>query len=303
MVEAQQLMMEPTDKVTAPRSSPASGIKTILLQVVDNEQLPHALETGLALARACSAHLSCLHVAPIEAYVAFDGFGGVYVMNDIISKLEEQDVELRARIEKKLAGEDVSWDYEQVTGNVEASIIGRAALADLLIVSRRPPKADFVGATIGFLGELLHRSSTPLYVPGSVNRELDPTGPALIAWNGSFEAANAVRASLGLLKLSRNVQVLEVCEETTSSKAFPGTKLLEYLSRQGVHAELCEEPSLTGDVGHDAVAGMIRAEAAGRGAQCIVMGGYSHARISEYVFGGVTRSLLKDCPVGLVITH
>ena len=83
MVEAQQFMMEPTDKVTAPRSSPASGIKTILLQVVDNEQLPHALETGLALARACSAHLSCLHVAPIEAYVAFDGFGMRVLYQDL----------------------------------------------------------------------------------------------------------------------------------------------------------------------------------------------------------------------------
>ena len=302
MTQVQQLVMEP-EKVTAPQSSAAGGVKTILLHVLDDEHRAHAIETGLALARACSAHLSCLHVTPIEAYVAFDTFGGVFVMNDIIRKLDERDVELRAEIEKELGREDVSWDYEQATGNVASAIISRAALADLLVVSRQPPERDFVGPTIGFLGDLLQRSRTPLFVPGSVRGMFDPAGPALIAWNGSFEAANAVRASLGLLKLSRDVRVLEVSEDKPRSRAFPGTKLLEYLSRQGVHAELCPEPSPTGDVGHEVIAGMIVAQAQGLGAQYIVMGGYSHARVAEYVFGGVTRTLLKDCPVALVMAH
>ena len=298
MAEVQHLVME-----AAARPTETGGIKTILLHVLDDEHRAHAIETGLALARACSAHLSCLHVTPIEAYVAFDTFGGVFVMNDIMRRLDERDVELRAEIEQELGGEDVSWDYEQATGNVASAVIGRAALADLLITPRQPPERDFVGPTIGFLGDLLQRSQTPLYIPGSAKTAFDPAGPALIAWNGSFEAANAVRAALGLLKLSRDVRVLEVSEEKPGSKAFPGTKLLEYLSRQGVHAELCAERSPTGDVGHEVIAGMIVAQAEGFGAQYIVMGGYSHARIGEYVFGGVTRTLLKDCPVALVIAH
>jgi nucleotide-binding universal stress UspA family protein len=302
MTEVQQVVMERQERVTADQSSGA-GIKTILLHLLDDEHRAHAIETGLALARACSAHLSCLHVTPIEAYVAFDSFGGVFVMNDIIRKLDERDVELRAEIENELGGEDVSWDCEQTTGNVASAVIRRAALADLLITLRQPPTRDFVGPTIGFLGDLLQRSRTPLFIPGSTKQTFDPTGPTLIAWNGSFEAANAVRASLGLLKLSRDVRVLHVSEEKPGSDAFPGTKLLEYLSRQGIHAELCPEPSPTGDVGHDVIAGMIVAQAQGLGAQYIVMGGYSHARISEYVFGGVTRALLKDCPIALVIAH
>lgn len=298
MAEVQHLVMEAAARPTA-----TGGIKTILLHVLDDEHRAHAIETGLALARACSAHLSCLHVTPIQAYVAFDTFGGVFVMNDIIRKLDERDVELRAEIERELGGEDVSWDYEQTTGNVASAVIGRAALADLLITSRQPSERDFVGPTIGFLGDLLQRSRTPLLIPGSAKTGFDPAGRALIAWNGSFEAANAVRASLGLLRLSRDVRVLEVSEEKLGSKAFPGTKLLEYLSRQGVHAELCLEPSPTGEIGHEVIAGMIVAQAEGLGAQYVVMGGYSRARIGEYVFGGVTRTLLKDCPVALVMAH
>ena len=88
--------------------------------------------------------------------------------------------------------------------------------------------------------------------------------------------------------------------EKQPANAFPATKLLEYLSRQGIHAELSMEPSPTGDVGHEVVAGMIIAQAQGSRAAYIVMGGYSHTRIGEYVFGGLTRTLLRDCPIALV---
>lgn len=302
MASDQQLVMD-RQKQATPRSPSSSTVKTILLHLLDDELHDQRIDTALALARAHSAHLSCLHVTPIEAYVAFDSFGGVFVMNDIIKALDERDVELQARVEKRLGKEDVSWDYEQVTGNVASKIVSRAALADLLITARNPVTKDFLGPSVGFLGDLLERSRTPLLIPGSGTGAVDPSGPALIAWNGSFEAANAVRASLGLLKLSSNVQVLQVREHREAPKSFPGTQLLEYLSRQGVHGELLDQPSPTGDVGHDVVAGMILTAARAAGAAYIVMGGYSHARIGEYVFGGVTRTLLNDCPVSLVVAH
>ena len=191
-----------------------------------------------------------------------------------------------------------------MTGNVESMIISRAALADVLVTTRDPRSKDFVGPTVGFLGDLLDRSRTPLFVPSSDGGQLDPTGMAVIAWDGSVEASNAVRSSLGLLKLASDVRVLQIPEERSDdAERFPATKVLEYLSRQGIHAELTVEPAPSGKAGHDVVAGMIVAAARAGGAAYIVMGGYSHTRIGEYVFGGVTRSLLKECPVALVIAH
>lgn len=299
----QQLVMDRPEQRVISRPSDASSVKTILLHVLDDEFHDQRIETALALARASSGHVSCLHVTPIEAYVAFDTFGGVFVMNDVIRKLDERDAELKRKVEQRFEREDVSWDYEQVTGNVASAMISRAALADMLITTRDPVNRDFVGPTVSFLGDLLQRSRTPLLIPGSNNASFDPTGPALIAWNGSVEAANAVRASVGLLRLASEVRILEVPEEKQEAKAFPATKLLEYLSRQGVHAELIVEPSPTGDVGHEVIAGMIVAQAQGSRAAYVVMGGYSHTRIGEYVFGGVTRTLLRDCPVALVMAR
>lgn len=300
----QQLVMERQAERQATIAPETAGIKTILLHIIDDEFHDERIDAALSLARACSAHLSCLHVTPIEAYVAFDNFGGIFVMNDVIRKLDERDSELKKKVEERLAKEDVSWDYEQVTGNVAGMLLRRAALADLVVTAREPPHHDFVAPTIGFLGDLLHRSRTPLFIPAPPGGKFDPTGVAVIAWDGSIEAANAVRASLGLLKLASEVRLLEIPEQREDdAKRFPATKLLEYLSRQGVHAELTVEQPPVGDAGPDVVAGMLVAGARGGGAAYIVMGGYSHTRIGEYVFGGVTRTLLKECPVALVIAH
>lgn len=299
----QHLVMEHESKPAEPRTPPASGIKTILLHILDDEFHDQRIDTALTLARAASAHVSCLHVTPIEAYVAYENFGGVFVMEDVMRKLDERNADLEFRVKKRFKREDVSWDYEHVTGNVASALLSRAALSDILITSRQPVRRDFVGPTVGFLGDLLHSSRTPLLIPGSDGNSFDPTGLALIAWNGSIEGADAVRASVGLLKLASNVRVFQVPETKQGLKDFPATKLLEYLSRHGIHAELMVEPSPTGDVGHDVIAGMIIAEARGAGAAYVVMGGYSHTRIGEYVFGGVTRTLLKDCPVPLVIAR
>lgn len=295
----QQLLME-RPATTRPK---APGIHTILLHILDDEFHDQRIEIGLALSRACSAHLSCIHVTPMEAYVASDAFGGIFVMNDVMRALDERDYELRDKVEQRLAREDVSWDYEQVTGNVTSAIIGRAALADLLVTARRPHQADFVAPTVGFIGDLLQHARTPLFIPAFNGPDFDAGGPAVIAWDGSVEAANAVRSSLGLLELASEVRVLEIPERNRNPKAFPGTKVLEYLSRQGVHAELTVEQPPSGDAGPDVVAGMLVAQARGAGAAYIVMGGYSHTRIGEFLFGGVTRMLLTECPVPLVIAH
>ena len=145
------------------RDEVESGIKTILLHIQNDASLDAQIDTALSLGRACGAHLTCLHVTPIEAYVAFDSFGGVFVMNDVIKALDDEEVQLRLKVEEKLRSEDVLWDYLQVTGNVPTQIIRHAALTDLTIISREPHRADIVGSTIGLLGDLLHRSRTPLF--------------------------------------------------------------------------------------------------------------------------------------------
>jgi nucleotide-binding universal stress UspA family protein len=270
-------------------------MRSILLNVDSGPTLELRLQLALSLARATGGHLSCLHVTPIGAYTAFDGFGGVFVMDQVIDALTQQEASLRSNIEERLAREDVSWDYAAVTGSVVHTLLGHASLADVLITGRhtypgyRPPSPAEIG-------DLLLLARSPMIVVADEPAPFDPTGKAVIAWNGRAEAAHAVRGAIGLLKLASSVDVIRVGADDRS--LFPSTRVLEYLSRHDIHANLVIE-----DVEPDFVAAALVAKAQEAKAAYLVMGGYGHTRIGEYIFGGVTRSLLTACPVHLVLSH
>jgi nucleotide-binding universal stress UspA family protein len=301
MADLDQEQLYRGEEATRATTDVDAGIKTILLHVQNDTALDRTLEAALSLARACEAHLTCLHVTPIQAYVAFDSFGGVFVMSDVFKAIEEEERLLKERLQVELSKEDVSWDYIQTTGDVPHQLIGRAALADLVVTSRQPKRTDFQGPAIGMLGDLLHRSRTPLFIVADDGKVPDPTGRVLIAWNGSFEAANAVRSAVGLLKLASGVRILRIDEK--KEEAFPSTLLLEYLSRHGIHAELQVETAHPDMRDSDFVSSCLKAEAEQMNAAYIVMGGYSHNRVSEYMFGGLTRSMLAASSTPLFIAH
>lgn len=296
-----QLELERTQTAMANVRAPDASPKTILVHVQNDETIDTRLEAALALARSYSAHLEFLHVTPIQAYVAFDGFGGVFVMNKVIDALEEQENALRERIETDLSNEDVSWDYVQVTGDVANQLVSHAALADLLVAGREPHRSDYIGSPIGLLGDLISRSRTPVFIPNDSRDPFDPTGPALIAWDGSYEAADTVRSSIGMLKRSSSVHVVQVAQE--KEETFPSTRLLEYLSRHGIHAELTVESCELTPTVQEFVPDILVARAMSVNAAYIVMGGYNHSRVGEYLFGGVTRTMLSASPIPIVIAR
>lgn len=282
------------------REAQTCAIRSILVHIQNDRGLDQRLETALSLARACKAHLQCVHVTPVEAYVAFDGFGGVFVMNDVIKALDDEEERLRQRVEAELAGEDVPWSYEQVTGNIASQVVRFGALNDLIVTGRELHESSVVRSGTGLLGDILHRSRTGLFIPATGGGAIDPFGDAVIAWDGSYEAANAVRAALGLLRVAANVTVIQV-SEVGKDDSFPSTRLLEYLSRHGIKAELTVERSR--NPSGEAVASVIIAHARAAGAAYVVMGGYNHSRVGEYLFGGVTRTLLGDCDLPLVVSR
>lgn len=275
--------------------------KTILVHVQNDETLNSRLESALSLARCYDAHLECLHITPGQAYVAYDSFGGVFVMAEVIKALEEQGTMLRAKVEAKLDKDDVSWDYTQVTGEIATALISRASLADLIVTGREPQQIEFAGSAIGLLGDLIFRSRTPIFVAVEGKSPCDPSGPAVVAWDGSYEAADVVRSSIGMLKRASDVHVVQVTEE--KDELFPSTRLLEYLSRHGIHAELTVEAVEELQVEQEFVPDILVARALSLNAAYIVLGGYNHSRIGEYIFGGVTRTMLTASPIPIVIAR
>jgi nucleotide-binding universal stress UspA family protein len=228
--------------------------------------------------------------------VAFDSFGGVFVMQDVIEALDDQAATLQSRVRERLGKEDVSWEYIKSNGSIPQAIIAYAALADVVVMGRTPSGEKPDRSALGRLGDLVLKSRSPILIPGADGADFNPLGKAMIAWNGSYEAANAVRGALSLLKLAARVELVRV--EEKEDTLFPSTRLLEYLSRHDIHADLRMET-----IEKDFVAETLIARALHTDASHIILGGYGHTRIGEYIFGGVTRSMLASSPVNLVIAH
>ena len=226
------------ERVPAPdlgsRTAEGSAIKTILLHVQNDFSLEERLQTGLSLARATGAHLRCLHVTPIEAYVTTDSFGGLFVLDGIMERIDEEEEKLRSDLEARLRAEDVPWDYQQVAANTVTELVRCAALSDIVVTGRQPHLGRGQAWRSGSSETSSWRSGLPSLFRAMARRYFDPFGAAVIAWNGSYEAANAVRNAVGLLKLSSSVRVLRLID----GEQVPPTMLLEYLSRHGIHAEL-----------------------------------------------------------------
>ena len=269
---------------------------TALLLHIQNDEARHSrLESALAMARATQAHLQCVHITPIEALIAYEGFGGVFVMNDVLTALQEQDDKVQSELEAKLGREDVSWDFVQATGHAAQVLIRHAGLADLIVTGRGLHPQGLERSPLRHFGELLFGSGTPLYIPATSLSEPEPIERAVIAWDGSLEAANTVRNCLPLLRRARTVRVFRA-DEDGKAEGFPGTRLLRYLSGHGIHAELeqFEAPK-------EVIGPVLAERARERGASYLLMGGYGHSRLGEFLFGGVTRTLLLDVPLPLIV--
>ena len=286
MRNADQLttMERPSVEPVTKAETGKGAIKSILFHVHEDHALEHRLQAALSLARASSAHLQLLHVVPIHAYTAVDSYGGAFVSGEIIEALEKQAGELRVRIEQHLNKEDVSWSYDSVTSALVAELIQNAALSDLVVIGREPHWHEFGRTGPGLLGEIVCNIRTPLCIPGDDRKTFDPFGAAVIAWNGSIEAANAVRSTIGLLKMASQVHVIRHVEDKDAE--LPDMRILEYLSRHEIHAQ-SETLSPRIDISTDLLDYAHRV-----GAEYVVMGGYSHSRAGEFLFGGVTRELL-----------
>jgi nucleotide-binding universal stress UspA family protein len=290
------MMLQSEMSQPAAGSSNQGGMKSLLLHLQDDEGLEARLQTALAIARASSGHLTCLQVTPMNAFVGFETFGAGYVMADLIKQLEDQEAALRARIEERLAKEDVAWSYQHQTAAPGSALVDAGALADLIVVGRFQHSVSTAYRPRSILDEIVQSSHTPLLICSKDQESFDPFGVAVVAWNGSFEAANALRAALPLLSQASAVHIVTVDDDKHYD--FPPLGASEYLARHNVQSELVREAK-----GTLSVEDRIVATAQGLGAACLVMGAYGHTRAREFLLGGVTRSLLQECPLALVVAR
>jgi nucleotide-binding universal stress UspA family protein len=267
-------------------------VKNILVLIHDDEGQEARFQAALDIARALEGHLTCVDVTCMRIIPedAFGGTGTVMLLED--ERLRE--TANRARMEGRLATEDVPWDWVDVTGFLEKSIEQSAAVADLIVVNRDlkgyvDPGARHVSARL-----VLNSGKPVLAVPAEFEA-FATGGSALVAWDGSTGASAALAAAVPLLKLASSVTLFEIDD---GSIGAPAEEAAAYLSRHEVHPRIVRAAR-----GGDAVSSLLLATARTGKFDYLVMGGYGHARLVEAILGGPTRTMLGESPIPLFIAR
>jgi nucleotide-binding universal stress UspA family protein len=121
----------------------------------------------------------------------------------------------------------------------------------------------------------------------------------LVAWNGKREAARALADAAPFLEGAEAVHIVTIdAHPAFEGAAEPGVEIAEYLARHDLKVELRQVDGM----GRPAEAALID-EARTLGADLVIMGGFGHSRLRQFVFGGVTRALSRSAPLPLFMSH
>jgi len=263
-------------------------MKTILLLVHDDVGQEARLQAALDLGRALDGHIHCLDVSMLP--VVDEGIGEALLLHQECAREHAN----KLRLGERLRHEGVPWSWADGTGSLAACVAEAAALADLVVLNRKldafpyPDMRETAGSVI------LKTGKPVVAVPDDV-RGFPIAGRALVAWDGSPRTAVALQAAVPLLRLAASVTILEIADGSIET---PAEEAAAYLAKYDVTARVVRDYALSNSPSDILLVGIQV-----RRADYVVMGAYSHARLTEAIFGGCTRAMLTKSPVPIFLAH
>ena len=195
-------------------------MRSILLHIAEDGCLEARTQAALDIARAFASHVTCLQSVPNADVIPGD-FYGAYAIG-VLPLVREEAAALRQKCEQRLASEDVVWSWLECDGMPAEEMLRASSLNDLLVLGRCDPLQD---GPSSLAANLAVKARTPVLVVPEGTRGFDCSGPALIAWNGSAEAAHALKAAVPLLAKASSVVLATVGGNSTDTRrAFGGRR-------------------------------------------------------------------------------
>jgi len=167
---------------------------------------------------------------------------------------------------------------------------------DLAIVGQAEPEISSMEQIIA--ETTLFESGRPMMMVPYIQKAPFKTENVMICWDGSRTAARAVADAIPIIRNSGRVEIVMVTNERGKQDELDGADIGQHLARHGLKVDVHRISGASIDVG-DA----LLSHAADSGADFMVMGGYGHSRLREFVLGGVTRSIFESMTVPVLISH
>ena len=273
-----------------------------ILAVAGLEHGDADIDLAASLCAEVGAHLSVFVVAfaappPIGAYAAMISDAWVQERQADTARLEERLAAITARLSGLDISADIAGSYCE-TAWADDAIGRRGRYADLTLIG-----PDLLGADTlkekALEGALFWSGKPVLLMPKSAPPTLQP-GRVMVAWDSRIEASRALREALDLLKSAQEVRLVLVDPEEGEDAHGdePGADAAIYLVRHGVRVGVDRLPS-----SGRPVAEVLRRHASDMAADMIVMGAYGHSRLRQRILGGVTRSMIEEPPLPILMAR
>jgi nucleotide-binding universal stress UspA family protein len=258
---------------------------SVLLNINPDPGHEARLAFGIALARSRGGHITCIQVLPPPLIVGSPD--GAVITPEVSAAIEQAAREFQEEVEVRLEQSGVEWTWVRLMADSTSAIVSHSRLADVIVLS-----AD---ESIPPLGPVVLHARTPVLAVPQRGSGFQTAVPAVLAWNGSEPAANAMRSALPLLREMEITQILVVDQD---SDEFPAARALEYLSHHAIRAEIHWRHSEQRTVAETILNFAHHLEAG-----LIVAGAFGHNRIREMLLGSVTHALTKRSPLPLLLAH
>jgi nucleotide-binding universal stress UspA family protein len=275
-------------------------IKDIVVNLSVGEKAGPAGDYAISVAAAFDAHLAGVAFL-YDPIMPVSGAG--YIPADVIATQERDSQEAtRSALDRFTAAcRRAGIAAEPLTLSTSFAGVGEqfgriARRFDLSIVGQAEPETSEVEEIVA--ESALFESGRPLIMVPYIQKAPLKLDRVMVCWDGGRAAARAIADAMPLLRRAGHVDVVIVTDERGKRDQIEGADMGAHLARHGLNVEVTR--TALGDID---VADVILSRAADMSTDFIVMGGYGHSRLREFVLGGVTRSILRSMTVPVLMSH
>ncbi len=276
------------------------ALKDILLHVDTSKSTQARTAAAIRLATQHDAHIVGLFtIFPLSLppYVANEFPADVLEMQKKRGEKEMQEAKQKFESLISIAGISNEWRVEH--GLYEQLLCEHARYVDLLILGQRDPD-DAMRPSDASPDSVILKSGRPAIIVPYIGIPENFPERALIAWNGKRESLRAINDALPILQKCSFVKVASFIEEAEKAEAISLSEkdIIHHLGRHGVDAQ-AEIVNASGlDIGN-ALLSFVADEVM----DLLVMGCYGHSRFRELLLGGVTKRILAEMTIPVLMSR
>jgi nucleotide-binding universal stress UspA family protein len=275
-------------------------IKDIVVNLSVREDGGVVGDYAVSVADTLGAHIAGIAFV-FDPIVPISGTG--YIPAEIIdTQLSDNQAAAQAAIDRFAAATSrTGVSAEPITLSASSAGAGEqfariARRFDLAIVGQAEPGGNAAEELIA--ESTLFESGRPMIVVPYIQKAPLKLDRVMVCWDGSRPAARAIADAMPILEKAGRVEVVIVTNERGKQDEIEGADMGQHLARHDLKVDVKRIPG-----GNIDVAAALLSHVADSGADFIVMGGYGHSRLREFVLGGVTHSILRAMTAPVLLSH